>query len=81
MLINHLLPVFFPVSNPLVNRRLTVLVLTPRAVAASTMLICIPTSLLGGLPGWVPIGCAELRELEFGRGGPGFCMSLDNSAH
>jgi len=63
MLINHLLPVFFPVSNPLVNRRLIVLVLTPRVVAASTMLICMPTSLPGGLPGWVLIGRAELRQL------------------
>jgi len=51
MLINHLLPVFFPVSNPLVNRRLIVLVLTPRVAAASIMLICIPISLSGGLLG------------------------------
>lgn len=36
---------FSPVSNPLVNRRLIVLVLTSRAAAASTIVICIPISL------------------------------------
>ncbi len=41
-LITHWLPTFCPVSNPLVNLRLTVFVETPRACAASFIEYCIP---------------------------------------
>ena len=41
MLINHWLPTFSPVSNPLVNLRLTVFGETPRALAMSFIESCI----------------------------------------
>lgn len=41
MLINHWLPTFSPVSNPLVNRLLTVFGETPRALAMSFIESCI----------------------------------------
>ena len=42
MLITHWLPTLLPVSNPLVNLRLTVFGETPRAFAASFIEYCIP---------------------------------------
>ena len=41
-LINHWLPTLLPVSNPLVNLRLTVFVETPKAFAALIIESCIP---------------------------------------
>jgi len=47
-LINHWLPTLLPVSNPLVNLRLTVFVETPKAFAASIIESCIPKRVTHG---------------------------------
>ena len=74
MLINHLLPFFFPVGNPLVNWRLIVLVLKPRVAAASTAGVDSSRSVLS------PEGGAKSPPVETQSGPPGMFVSRANLA-
>ena len=72
-LINHLLPIFSPVSNPLVNHRRTVLVDTFSASAASVIGICIPNSLTMWVSKCLTMGMQVLPKMiqvpKLGQGG------------